>query len=393
MKRTIRRHILVYLGAALVAAGLFVGARVYVQYAEQKSLKTQEAAVAQARADAEQRLPKVKVVEIMPVPLTDYLVLPGTVRPYDDIDLAAKTTGSVTWIGPKEGDRVEKGKKVLQVEVKSVQTRVTEARARYEQAVKDYNRMKKLYEEQIVSRSQLDAAQTTLETSKAALEAAGLTLDDGSLSSPISGTLNQLNVDKGEYINPGQVVMKIVNIDKVKVELPVPEKDILYFEEGQHVVLELEQRNGETRTFTGVIEFVSLTADPTTRTYTVKVLVENPEHILRPGMIVRAQLVRRQLEAAIAVPFFCIIDREDGKAVFVVEDGVAHVRSIEYGIFQRGIVEIRSGLNVGDRLVIVGQRNLVDGVRVEVTDDLTPLARQWIQSGRDLSELPVEILE
>lgn len=393
MKRTIRRHILVYLGAALVAAGLFVGARVYVQYAEQKSLKTQEAAVAQARADAEQRLPKVKVVEIMPVPLTDYLVLPGTVRPYDDIDLAAKTTGSVTWIGPKEGDRVEKGKKVLQVEVKSVQTRVTEARARYEQAVKDYNRMKKLYEEQIVSRSQLDAAQTTLETSKAALEAAGLTLDDGSLSSPISGTLNQLNVNKGEYINPGQVVMKIVNIDKVKVELPVPEKEILYFEEGQHVVLELEQRNGETRTFTGVIEFVSLTADPTTRTYTVKVLVENPEHILRPGMIVRAQLVRRQLEAAIAVPFFCIIDREDGKAVFVVEDGVAHVRSIEYGIFQRGIVEIRSGLNVGDRLVIVGQRNLVDGVRVEVTDDLTPLARQWIQSGRDLSELPVEILE
>jgi membrane fusion protein (multidrug efflux system) len=110
-------------------------------------------------------------------------------------------------------------------------------------------------------------------------------------------------------------------------------------------------------------------------------------------MIVRAHLVRRDLQEAIAVPFFTIIDREDGKAVFVVEDGVARVRPIEYGIFQQGVVEIRNGLELGEQLVIVGQRNLVDGETVDVTDDITLLAKQWIDSGNDLSELSIDILQ
>ncbi len=393
MKRRTKRNIVVYISAVIVFVVLVAGFYYYGEQTEKKVEQTKQEADAKAKADAEQRLPKVKVVEVMPLPLTDYLVLPGTVRPDEDIDLAAKASGTVKWVGPKEGARIQKGEKLLELDMESAATRLTEARARYEQALKDYERIKKLYEENIVSKSQLDNAGTLVETSKAALDAVSVNLSDGSLSSPITGIIDQLNVDPGEYINPGQIVMKIVNIDKVKVELPVPEKDILYFEKGQKVKIEMENTFGEKREFSGVIDFVSVTAESTTRTYLLKVGVNNPEHILRPGMIVRAHLVRRQLDAAIAVPFFTIIDREDGKAVFVVENGVAHVRPIEYGIFQRGIVEIRSGLEIGERLVIVGQRNLVDGEKVDVTDDLTPLAKQWIDSGKDLSELPIDILQ
>ena len=92
-------------------------------------------------------------------------------RPYEDIDLAAKSPGTVKWVVPKEGDRIKKGEKLLELNMESVATRVTEARARYNQAAKDYDRMKKLYEEQIVSKMQLDNARTTLDTSKAALDA------------------------------------------------------------------------------------------------------------------------------------------------------------------------------------------------------------------------------
>ena len=136
-----------------------------------------------------------------------------------------------------------------------------------------------------------------------------------------------------------------------------------------------------------------MTADPSTRTYLIKVLVKNSNSILRPGMIVRAHLIRRELEEAIAVPFFTIIDREEGKAVFVVEDGVARTRLIRYGTFEKGLVEVQHGLNVGDKLIIVGQRGLVDGQKVEVTQDITPLAKQWIAQGKDISELPIDILK
>jgi membrane fusion protein (multidrug efflux system) len=393
MKRKTKRNIIVYVSACILFPVLVAGFYVYGEGAEKKVEQTREEAGTKAEAEAEQRLPKVKVVEVLPIPLTDYLVLPGTVRPYEEIDLAAKSPGTVKWVGPKEGDRIQKGEKLLELDMELVATRVTEARAQYNQAVKDYDRMKKLSEEGIVSKGQFDTAKTVLDTSKAALDAVEVSLNDGNLTSPISGILDRLNVDQGEYINPGQTVMKIVNINIVKVELPVPEKDILYFNKGQHVDIEMENTKGEKRNFSGVIDFVSMTAENTTRTYLVKVVVNNPEQILRPGMIVRAHLVRRDIEEAIAVPFFTIIDREDGKAIFVVEDGVARVRPIEYGVFQQGIVEIRSGLAIGEQLVIVGQRNLVDGEKVDVTDDITLLAKQWVDSGKDLSELSIETLQ
>ena len=407
MKKNTKRHILVYLSAIGLIVGLFAGAKFYVSQTRQRIQKTQEEALTQSQTEAETLLAKVKVVEILPVPFTDILVLPGTVVPYEDIDLAAKTSGTVEWIGPKQGDRLKKDEKLLQVDVTSSKTKVTEARALYEQAVKDYDRIKRLYHEKITSKEQLDNAETVLNTSKAALDSTSVNLKDGTLYSPINGILDSLLVDEGEYINPGQTVMKIVDIDRVYIELPVPEKDILYFTKGQEVALQMSVAAGQGNSgeanetsdfgqgdFNGVIDFVSMTADSTTRTYLVKVLTENSDHKMRPGMIVRARLVRRELQEAIAVPFFTIVDQEEGKSVFVIdEESVARERPIQYGSFQRGLVEIRDGLKLGEKLVIVGQRNLVDGQKVEVTGDITPLARQWILEGRDLSKLAVDIIQ
>lgn len=393
MKRNLTKDVTVYLAAIAIVAGLCGGTWLYVKQAERKTAEKNKAAEAQAQKDAELRLPKVKVVEIFPLPFTDYLVLPGTVKAHADIDLAAKTGGTVKWIGPQEGDRVEEGEKLLEVEVKSQATRVTDARARYDQALKDYARVKKLHDENIVAKGQLDNAETAVKTAKAGLDSAGVSLDDGVLKAPIAGVLDRLNIDKGENINMGQQVMKIVDIDTVTVELPVPEKDILYFKKGQETKIESESSKGGKTEFTGVIDFVSVTADQANRTYLVKVAVPNPEQSLRPGMIVRAQLIRRKLETALAVPFFTIIDREDGKAVFIVEGDIAKSRVIEYGSFQEGLVEVTNGLQVGDKLIIVGQRNLVDGAKVVVEADITPLAKQWIQSGKDLSQLPADLLQ
>ena len=96
---------------------------------------------------------------------------------------------------------------------------------------------------------------------------------------------------------------------------------------------------------------------------------------------------------AIAVPFFTIIDREEGKAVFVLEGDLAKSRKIEYGAFYKGLVEVTSGLKLGEKLVIVGQRDLVDGTKVILEADMTALAKEWVQSGKDLSQLPADILQ
>lgn len=387
------RDFFVYLGALIGLAGLVAGTWLYVKRAEKTTEVKEQQAVEQVKAEAQQRMPKVKVVEIIPMPFTDILVLPGTVKAHADIDLAAKVGGTVKWIGPKEGDRVKEGQKLLAVDVKAQTSAVADAKARYDQAVSDYDRKKKLFAEKIIPKGDLESAETQVETAKAALDTAGINIEDSSLSSPITGTLDRLLVDKGENINVGQSVMKIVDIDRVTVELPIPEKDILYFKTGQDVNIEFERGKGDLLEFPGKIEFVSLTADESTRTYLVKVGVANPKRLLRPGMIVRAHLVRRQMTEAIAVPFFTIIDREEGKAVFVLEGDLAKSRKIEYGAFYKGLVEVTSGLKLGEKLVIVGQRDLVDGTKVILEADMTALAKEWVQSGKDLSQLPADILQ
>lgn len=387
------RDFFVYLGALIGLVGLVAGTWLYVKRAEKTTEVKEQQAVEQVKAEAQQRMPKVKVVEIIPMPFTDILVLPGTVKAHADIDLAAKVGGTVKWIGPKEGDRVKEGQKLLAVDVKAQTSAVADAKARYDQAVSDYERKKKLFAEKIIPKGDLESAETQVETAKAALDTAGINIEDSSLSSPITGTLDRLLVDKGENINVGQSVMKIVDIDRVTVELPIPEKDILYFKTGQDVNIEFERGKGDLLEFPGKIEFVSLTADESTRTYLVKVGVANPKRLLRPGMIVRAHLVRRQMTEAIAVPFFTIIDREEGKAVFVLEGDLAKSRKIEYGAFYKGLVEVTSGLKLGEKLVIVGQRDLVDGTKVILEADMTALAKEWVQSGKDLSQLPADILQ
>ncbi len=393
-KPRIFKNIIVYGIAFFVFAGIGVSTYIYANYAEKAHEDLKQQADELAKVEAEQQVSKVKIVEVLPVPLTDYLVLPGTVTPYEEIDLAAKSAGSVTWVGAKEGDRIKKGQNLLTIDMKSVETQGMEARVRYDQAQKDYDRAKRLYDEQIVSKGQLDNARTALDAAKVTVDSVAVSLDDGNMTSPISGILDQVDIDAGEYVTPGRTVMKIVNIDKVKVELPIPEKDVLFFKKNQKVDIEVEDAVGEKQTFTGTIEYVALTADAANRTYPLKVVVANPEHVLRPGMIVRANLVRRQLEQAIAVPFFTVVENETSKAVFVVDqDQTARLRPIEYGIFQRGIVEIRNGLNFGDRLIVVGQRKLVDGEKVDVTDDITLLAKQWLNAGKDLSQLPLDTLQ
>ena len=404
MKSTWKRNLIVYPLGLLTIAGMVVGTQLYVTRTKAQNQENKASAIEQTQAEAAAKLPKVKVVEIMPIPFVDVLVLPGSVSAYEDVDLASKLSGVIEWIGPKEGQRVKKGDKLLQVGVKSEKTRVSEAQARYEQALKDYERAKSLHKDNIVSKSQLESAKTQLDTSKASLDAASVTVDEGTLLSPASGVLDQLNVDIGEYINPGQTIMKIVDIDRVFIELPVPEKDILYFSKGQKVNIEtsttglakcdnVKEAEGESHCwFSGVIDYISMTADSSTRTYLVKLLVENPDTMLRPGMIVRAHLVRRDLQEAIAVPFFTLLDREKSKAVFVVEDGVARSREVQYGSFEKGLVEITNGLKFGEKLILVGQRGLVDGQKVEVTQDVTMLAKQWILQGKDLSDLPLDLL-
>jgi len=382
-----KEKVLVYATVFLLAVALIAGASIYATSSQTNLEKARQEATAVA-GKAERPLPKVKIWRVFEQPLIDVLKLPGAVEAYQDIDLAARMSGTIEWIGPREGDLVKAGEKLLQLDVAALAADVAQRRAAYELAELKFKRVADLYKKQVVAVDEYDDSEAQVKTSKAALDAVETTLSYGTLYSPIDGALDWKPLEPGEHVNAGQTVMRIVDSDPVRIVLNVPEKDALCFRRGQTAAIHFS--NGQEREFSGIIDFVAMTADPATHTYPVKVLVENPDGLLRPGMIVRASLARRQIEKAIAVPFFTIIDREDSKAVFVVEDGVAHERPIKYGVIQNGLVEIVEGLNSGAPLVVVGHRNLVEGEKVEVAEDVTEASRAMLASGGDLSNLAME---
>ncbi len=385
-----REKFIVYTGAVIAAVGLIAGAMVYARASQASLEEKRSKGEAEAVAEENQKT-TVKIARVFYQELTDLLTLPGTVEAYEDINLAAKRPGTVEWIGPREGDTVTKGERLVQIDVEAVRARVEQLRVGHERAQKSFERTQELYDKKVAPIDQLDDVEAVVRQAKAALDAAQVDLNHGALASPIDGVVDRLPLDVGEHVGEGETVMKIVDISRVKVVLDVPEKDILHFNAGESV--EVRFSNGESHTFQGTIDFVALTADPATRTYPVKIVIDNGERLLRPGMIVRAVVPRRQIDEAIAIPFFTIVDRSGEKVVFVVEDGQAKQRKIKMGFYQGGQIEIEEGLALGDQLVVVGQRNLIDGESVEVVADLTDLAKRFVEEGRDPSNLPLELLQ
>ncbi len=385
LKRWIER-LVVYLAAAAILAGLFLAGQAFARLSREEKEKMRAAGDEAKQAAESAPGTPVKVYRISAQPFTDVLKRPGEVEAYEDIDLAMKTSGTIKWLGHIEGDVVRKGEKLIEVDVDAVQAQLVRARANQDLAQDQFKRIQELFEKKVASKDAYDSAEAALKTAKAAVNEIEAALAYGTLYSPISGVLDRRLVDLGEHVDVGKTVMKVVDISRVKVMYEVPEKDVLYFKRGQKVQLSVRAA-GESREYTGEIEYVAVAADLASHTYPLKVVVDNPDGYLRPGMIIDARLVRRQVEAGISIPYFAMVQRENGHSVYVVEDGVARERTIQYGTFEGALVEITEGLKPDDVLIVVGQRGLVNGQKVNVVTDLTDLAAKALAEGKDLSAL------
>jgi len=299
--------------------------------------------------------------------MIDYLVLPGTVEAWEDIDLGAKAGGTVDVVPVEEGDRVASGAVVVRLDTASLTARRDQAKAQLDQAEKHYERTQRLVRQGVEQAAVLDDATAQRDVAKAALEVTQVDLDNATLRAPIGGVVDRIHVDEGEYVHMGDPVAKIVQTDRVKIVVNVPEKDIRHFKVGQTAGIFRDEVNLNDM-LPGKIQFAALTAHPLSRTFPLHVEAANADGRLRPGMIVRVGLIRRQVADAIAVPLFAVVDRGDRKVVFVEEAGRAVQREIAIGIFERDRVQVLRGLRAGDRLICVGHRDLVDGEAVRVVE-------------------------
>lgn len=306
----------------------------------------------------------VAVTVVEPVAMRDVVFLPGETEAFEDVEVAANTSGRVEWIGPREGQGVKKGDLLAKIDVSGLKASLKHAQAAYELADDLYQRRRRLYDGKIIAREELDQSETQLKLAVADLEQVKVRYNYGFPKSPVTGIVNHLYLEVGEYADVGKPIVNIVNIDRIKINVQVPELDVRYVKKGQKTPIKIDAF--AERILTGTVDYVAFKADPATKTFLVRSVVENPAHDIRPGMIGRVAFVRRTIPDAIAAPLFAVVDKGGERIVFIEKDGVAESRIISIGVIEDDRVQITSGLKAGDHLIVKGHTEVEDGMKVIV---------------------------
>jgi membrane fusion protein (multidrug efflux system) len=325
--------------------------------------RSEKTAAAAEKQDQTRAVP-VEVMEVRPVDIRDVLELPGEAEAWQDVRVAADASGRVEWIGPHEGDRVAKQALIAKIDVSTLKAALDRAQAAFNLADECYRRRQRLYERRIITEEELDQSRTELLVAKADLQQARVSYEHGFVRSPIDGIINHLHVDEGEFVETGKPLADMVNIERIRINVQVPELDVRFLQEGAQTPVHFDAL--PENQFIGTIAFVAYKADPATKTFLVRTVIENPAQKVRPGMIARVNFLRQTIPDALAVPLFAIVERGGERLLYVEENGVAKARTVTIGVIDESRVQITSGLEAGERLIVKGQTEVEEGVPVRV---------------------------
>lgn len=303
----------------------------------------------------------------------------GTVEEESGSSLSFSTPGTVRSMFVDEGSFVAKGQLLAtldgsnQSNLQNSNAAITvQAHTAYLQALDTYKRSKKLHQEGVISDAKWVTAQTTLAAAKAGWQSAAALEKisakdsrDTRLVAPFSGYVAMRAADVGQNVVTGQMIVKLVHIDRVKVVISVPEGEISKIRQGETMMVNCEALGNAI--YYGKVDERGVSADPLSRTYDVKLIVDNPGHKLLPGMICNVYTRFQRGQTSVFVPATVIQLNPDNRMfVWVVSNGRATKRLIHYvGDTSQG-VRVNGGLQPGDQLIIEGQQKVSEGTRCQI---------------------------
>ncbi len=310
-------------------------------------------------------LKRVKVLELIPQPFEETILLPGTVEASADVTVGAGIPGIVEAVHIEEGDRVKKGQRLIQIDLRAREARLTEAKAAHELAKKTLERMQKLRKRGDVTVQEYDEAVAAESQRAASVRSMDVDVSLGHIIAPMNGIVDRIDVEQGEYVHDGTPLARLLAMDTVEIKGGVPERyaDAVSREKEAVVIM---GALGEERV--GKMERLAFGANTLTNTFEATVVLDNPDHRIRPGMIVQVQLTTKRVSDALLVPLFALVKREDGMVVFVEKDGKVQSRRIVLGSFQKDQIEVIDGLQPHERIIVIGQQDLVEDQLVQVAE-------------------------
>lgn len=288
----------------------------------------------------------------------------GTVEESEGSTLSFAAVGTVRSINVKAGDRVAQGQLIGTLDDTNLRNAYDIAKAALNQAQDAYDRFKLLHDAQALPDIKWVEAQNALSSAKSAEAIARKALDDAKLYSPRSGYVAEKMAETGMNVAPGIPVVKVVDIDPVKVAISIPENEIADMAEGAKAAITVGALGGKQ--YEGSLAEKGVTANILSRSYDVKFKVANPERELLPGMICEVSVENATPRSVVVVPAEAVLlDAENQNFVWIAKDGAAHKRIVGVGgLTPSTRIIISSGLAAGDSVIVAGQQKVSDGTPV-----------------------------
>ena len=333
------------------------------------------------KAESKREIPAVPVVVkvLKETTVVDEINLPGRIEAIREVSVSTEVKGKVVAIEVVDGQLVDEGQVILRLDSTDYRIALDDAKARLKLAAETLRSTKELVKSRVETQYEMDKAQSSYDQAEASVSRAQLEVERCTLRSPIKGVVNDVLPDLGEFVASEKSVAILLDIEKLKVEIGIPEKDVHDIRNVKECEVTVDAVKGGLKVM-GKVIYLSYKPVSDALVYLLRLEVDNKDSILRPGMFGRARIVKAKRDHAIVAPLFSIMAIRDDHVAYVIDGPVeagsltvVKKRQIELGTMTGRSVEVTKGLEAGDYLIVVGQRSVAEGTKVRVMRTVTTM--------------------
>lgn len=292
--------------------------------------------------------------------------LTGRLEPVEEVTLIPKAMGEVTNVYVELGQKVAKGTVLFELDKTQVATTYNQAKAAYNDAVTNLNRMETLYKEGAVSLQQYEAAKTQYTVASETYTAASDGMSNYVVISPIDGYVTSINVAVGAVASQASAAATIANIDKLEIDTSISEALINKIKVGDKVDVLVSSVSDEP--IPGTVTALSPAPAAGSLTYPMKVTLDNVTAAIKPGMFAEVVITSEKTENVIALPSSAVMIKSGKTVAVVIENEKISFREVVLGVDNGDLAEIKSGIKAGDTVVIEGQYYLEENSEFNIID-------------------------
>lgn len=299
--------------------------------------------------------------------ISNFLQYSSTLETEQIVDVYPRIGGLVEAIYVEEGQRVNKGQRLVQIEKDEYELAEQKARLEFEKQESEFKRFKALQAEELLSQEEFFSSEIAYKQAEIAWKQASLNLQWTTVTSPISGVVGERLVNLGDRVQAANNLFQIANLDEKIVQVYVPQDEFTQIFKNQPATVSTGILDGER--FPASVKRISPIIDPQSGTFKVTVAVKDPAGRLRPGMFVNTELIVDTHENTPLAPKAALIYENERTYFFVVKDDTSRRMELKKGFEDAEKVEILNDLEEGSKIVVLGQNGLKEGTKVKIIEE------------------------